>query len=43
MAKIYHTVKDNFAQTGLVQLAVWLIGEFGEMLVNGTCKNADGT
>ena len=27
----------------MVQLAVWLIGEFGEMLVNGTCKNADGT
>jgi hypothetical protein len=21
---------------------VWLVGEFGEMLVNGTCKNPDG-
>lgn len=26
-----------------MQLAVWLIGEFGEMLVNGTCKSADGS
>ena len=26
-----------------MQLSVWLIGEFGEMLVNGTCKNADGS
>jgi AP-1 complex subunit gamma-1 len=43
VAKLYHTVRDNYAQTGLVQLAVWLIGEFGEMLVNGTCKNADGS
>jgi len=21
---------------------VWLVGEFGEMLVNGSCKNPDG-
>ena len=21
---------------------MWLVGEFGEMLVNGTCKNPDG-
>jgi hypothetical protein len=25
-----------------VQLGVWLVGEFGEMLVNGSCKNPDG-
>ena len=43
VAKVFHTVKDNFAQTGLVQLAVWLIGEFGEMLVNGSCKQPDGS
>lgn len=43
VAKVFHAVKDNFGQTGLVQLAVWLIGEFGEMLVNGTCKAADGS
>jgi len=23
-------------------LGIWLVGEFGEMLVNGTCKNPDG-
>ena len=34
VAKVYHLVKDNLEQTGLVQLAVWLIGEFGEMLVS---------
>lgn len=27
----------------MVQLAVWIVGEFGEMLVNGSCKNADGS
>ena len=25
-----------------MQLGIWLVGEFGEMLVNGTCKNPDG-
>jgi AP-1 complex subunit gamma-1 len=35
-------MKENLNQIGLVQLGVWLIGEFGEMLVNGTCKNPDG-
>lgn len=25
-----------------MQLGVWLVGEFGEMLVNGSCKNPDG-
>ena len=23
-------------------MGVWILGEFGEMLVNGTCKNPDG-
>lgn len=35
-------MKENLNQVGLVQLGVWLVGEFGEMLVNGTCKNPDG-
>ena len=35
-------MKENLNQIGLVQLGVWLVGEFGEMLVNGTCKNPDG-
>ena len=26
---------------GMVQLGVWLVGEFGEMLVNGTAKDMD--
>lgn len=40
--KVYFAMKENLNQIGLVQLGVWLIGEFGEMLVNGTCKNPDG-
>jgi hypothetical protein len=24
-------------------LGVWLVGEFGEMLVNGSCKSPDGS
>ena len=35
-------MKENLSLIGLVQLGVWLIGEFGEMLVNGSCKNSDG-
>ena len=27
---------------GIVQLGCWLVGEFGEMLVDGSAKNADG-
>lgn len=26
----------------MVQLGVWLVGEFGEMLVNGSAKDPDG-
>lgn len=36
-------MKDNLNQVGLVQLGIWLVGEFGEMLVNGSCKNPDGS
>lgn len=25
----------------MVQLGIWLVGEFGEMLVNGTAKDPD--
>lgn len=27
---------------GLVQLGSWLVGEFGEMLIDGSAKDADG-
>jgi len=42
VAKVYYAMKENINQIGLVQLGVWLVGEFGEMLINGTCKNPDG-
>jgi AP-1 complex subunit gamma-1 len=35
-------MKENLNQIGMVQLGVWLLGEFGEMLVNGTAKDPDG-
>ena len=31
------------SQSGLQQLGVWLIGEFGELLVSGQTTEADGT
>jgi len=43
VAKIYHAMNSNWNQTGLIQLGIWLIGEFGEMLVNGSCKHPNGT
>lgn len=42
VTKVYFALKENLNQIGLVQLGVWLVGEFGEMLVNGSCKNPDG-
>jgi len=27
---------------GMVQLGIWLVGEFGEMLVDGSAKGPDG-
>jgi AP-1 complex subunit gamma-1 len=27
---------------GLVQLGSWLVGEFGEMLIDGSARDADG-
>lgn len=42
VTKVYYAMKENLNQIGLVQLGVWLVGEFGEMLVNGSCKNPDG-
>ena len=35
-------MKENINQMGMVQLGSWLVGEFGEMLVEGTAKGADG-
>lgn len=35
-------MKENLNQIGMVQLGVWLLGEFGEMLINGAAKDPDG-
>lgn len=35
-------MRENLNQIGMVQLGVWLLGEFGEMLINGTAKDPDG-
>lgn len=42
VAKIFYALNGNWNHTGLVQLGVWLVGEFGEMLVNGACKHPNG-
>lgn len=34
-------MRDNINQMGLVQLGSWLVGEFGEMLIDGSGKGAD--
>lgn len=41
--KTYFSMKENMEQAGLQQLGVWLIGEFGELLVNGQTKDMDDT
>ncbi len=35
-------MKENLNQIGMVQLGIWLVGEFGEMLVNGQATDPDG-
>lgn len=35
-------MKENLNQIGMVQLGVWLLGEFGEMLVNGAATDPEG-
>ena len=41
--KAYFAMKENLNQTGMVQLGIWLIGEFGEHLLYGTTLAADDT
>lgn len=35
VVKVYYAMRDNINQIGMAQLGCWLVGEFGEMLVNG--------
>lgn len=35
-------MKENQEQAGLVQVGIWLIGEFGELLVGSEAVNASG-
>ena len=42
VVRSYFAMKENLNQIGIVQLGVWLLGEFGEMLVNGSAKDPDG-
>lgn len=42
VTKAYYAMKENTNQIGMVQFGVWLVGEFGEMLVNGTARDPDG-
>ena len=40
--KLYHAVKDNVGSAGLVQLAVWAMGEYGTALIHQTVQGPDG-
>jgi hypothetical protein len=35
-------MKDNINQIGIVQLGCWLVGEYGDMLVNGQSIDDSG-
>lgn len=35
VTKVFYAMKDNINQIGMNQLGAWLVGEFGELLVNG--------
>lgn len=35
-------MRDNINQIGIAQLGCWLVGEFGEMLVNGQAQDEEG-
>lgn len=35
-------MRDNTSQIGIGQLGAWLIGEFGEILVNGQAEDEAG-
>ena len=41
--KTYFSMKENMEQSGLQQLGIWLIGEFGELLVSGQTMEMDDT
>lgn len=42
IVRAYYAMKENLNQVGMVQLGVWLLGEFGEMLINGAASDPDG-
>lgn len=42
IVRAYYAMKENLNQVGMVQLGVWLLGEFGEMLINGAASEPDG-
>ena len=42
VVRSYYSMKENLNQIGMVQLGVWLLGEFGEMLVNGAATDPEG-
>lgn len=43
VSKVYFAMKDNINQMGMAQLGCWLVGEFGEMLIDGSAKDPEGT
>ncbi len=42
VAKVYSAMHDNVTQMGMAQLGCWLVGEFGQMLVDGSARDEAG-
>ena len=39
---VFNAMRENVKQIGIAQLGCWLVGEFGEMLVNGAARDEIG-
>ncbi|XP_075425203.1 AP-1 complex subunit gamma-like 2 [Ascaphus truei] len=41
--RLYRAIREDIAQQPLVQVASWCIGEYGELLVSGSCEEEETT
>jgi AP-1 complex subunit gamma-1 len=39
--QLFQTIRSDISQQPLVQVATWTIGEYGDLLVSGTCEEDD--
>ena len=41
--RLYHALTEDISQQSLAQVAVWTIGEFGDLLISGPVEIEGGT